>query len=86
MAITRSQRRRAGLDEKKFTNETLRSALNENRAEIESGRIQIGDWDASDVTDMQMLFCGWDVFNQTLNWNTSNVRNMAFCVRWVHEA
>ena len=81
MVGTRLQRKREAikaLAAKKFTDETLRSALREHRADIESDRIQIGDWDVSDVTDMQMLFSGWDLFNQSLNWNTSGVRNMAF--------
>ena len=39
----------------------------------------IGNWDVSNVTNMEQMFIGAENFNQPLNdWNVSKVKNMKF--------
>ena len=64
----------------KFTNETIRLAVN-LWCDIEKhGRIKYGDistWNTSEVTDMRELFNGKTTFNADISqWNVSNVTNM----------
>ncbi|MDA7578586.1 BspA family leucine-rich repeat surface protein, partial [Flavobacteriales bacterium] len=78
----------------KFNNETIRPAVKEwvedaEKAEEKYGHIS--NWDVSNVTKMDRLFCdptdpyypweleGANLFNEDLsNWDVSNVKNMRY--------
>ena len=60
----------------KYSNVTLRQAVNEYFNLGMPSNIDITNWDVSEVIDMSKLFSNRTYFNQPLNWNTSNVQDM----------
>jgi len=62
--------------EQRFDSRSLRDAISAHWAEIDSNQLLIGDWDVSDVQDMDELFKGMKNFNQPLPWDTRSVKSM----------
>lgn len=76
MASMLGKRERSPEHKQKFDSQSLRDAISTHRDEIDSNELLIGDWDVSDVTDMDELFKGMRNFNQPLPWDTRSVESM----------